>query len=643
MVSTRWGASTTTGRSIADVPPLPPSRAQRHSACRNEMEQCNGTGALRSSTPLSSQRTTAPQQKTPFSQQKMLQKSRGNSNSQGKKEAVRESTNKYKQSLHRRNSLSVLHDSSNTPSHFLHGIHLDSCDDILALPDPPTPNDRQNGRAALSKTPQFSPLVDISNGSNSKRVADQGSEMNQWSSHLNSSGASRSARTKRSRQSLCHVPAPNPLNHPITTKSTSTSRLEKEMEESEAASRQPSSRKRTKRRTSVLPQPGADDEADVDESLSTADFLTTNSSSLASTVDHRQQTHVMQLPQPRHAPPLDLQEIRKLVCAYTSVPVEERNESQACKEIRRGFGYPIVAPVPLSVDLFQITSPVRTRASKYEIILKLGPNVHRLDDCKTSDSLHAEAITECRVERFGGRLLYFHIPSGKQISPEEYEERYLVMLDEVGKIRSESWKTYFDGLQVQENTFAATKEDSSVSQAQVGVLPSTALNQARVNSDHRILASVNPLSVGALTNVNGDLNTKASATVGIIGDLDARGKPHGAHPAVCGALDGVSISTQTGSEVCALVSDFEQVSKSEVGKNENQGISQSPVDKVEKKPKSSPQVLLPLPSRDEFSADPDIARAEERLWRAIDNALEEYSREVIAIRSKRNAMQPARK
>ena len=45
--------------------------------------------------------------------------------------------------------------------------------------------------------------------------------------------------------------------------------------------------------------------------------------------------------------------------------------------------------------------------------------------------------------------------------------------------------------------------------------------------------------------------------------------------------------------------------------------------------------LLPLPSKDVESMDPDIAAAEKRLWGKIDLALQEYSKEVMTIRKRK--------
>jgi hypothetical protein len=50
---------------------------------------------------------------------------------------------------------------------------------------------------------------------------------------------------------------------------------------------------------------------------------------------------------------------------------------------------------------------------------------------------------------------------------------------------------------------------------------------------------------------------------------------------------------------------------------------------------STPARLLPLPSRDEASSDPEIAEAERELWDKIDAALEEYSHKVLMIQENR--------
>ena len=45
--------------------------------------------------------------------------------------------------------------------------------------------------------------------------------------------------------------------------------------------------------------------------------------------------------------------------------------------------------------------------------------------------------------------------------------------------------------------------------------------------------------------------------------------------------------------------------------------------------------VLPLPSREDASSDPEIAVAEEKLWKAFDAALAEYSAEILAIQARR--------
>jgi len=59
---------------------------------------------------------------------------------------------------------------------------------------------------------------------------------------------------------------------------------------------------------------------------------------------------------------------------------------------------------------------------------------------------------------------------------------------------------------------------------------------------------------------------------------------------------------------------------------------------IEKKDDTDTIPLLPFPSRDMGSIDPDIAAAEKRLWDKIDSALHEYSGEVMMIEKKKRSV-----
>ena len=52
-------------------------------------------------------------------------------------------------------------------------------------------------------------------------------------------------------------------------------------------------------------------------------------------------------------------------------------------------------------------------------------------------------------------------------------------------------------------------------------------------------------------------------------------------------------------------------------------------------------LLLPLPSKDSETMDPEIRAAEKRLWAKIDQALHEYSGEVMMIQRKKRRLAEA--
>ena len=75
------------------------------------------------------------------------------------------------------------------------------------------------------------------------------------------------------------------------------------------------------------------------------------------------------------------------------------------------------------------------------------------------------------------------------------------------------------------------------------------------------------------------------------------------------------------------------ISKDDGQSNETTNEEESPVNEELKQEESSlfETQILPLPPRDQSSTDPDLAKAERRLWSRIDSALEDYSNEVVAI------------
>ena len=149
-------------------------------------------------------------------------------------------------------------------------------------------------------------------------------------------------------------------------------------------------------------------------------------------------------PQKRKLPTFDqVDSIRKLVRSYTLLDPIDRQDSVESLLIQNMTGYTLNPPMASTMGSVSARSPIQTRSGKLENLLKLNIDLFVMDACKNRDQQQAEICTLCRYEREGYKFRFVHIPSGKTISPEQYEARYLCMLQQVCKTRSEYWSNYF--------------------------------------------------------------------------------------------------------------------------------------------------------------------------------------------------------
>jgi hypothetical protein len=211
------------------------------------------------------------------------------------------------------------------------------------------------------------------------------------------------------------------------------------------------------------------------------------------------------------------------------------------------------------------------------------------------------------VEKAHGKYRYIHDPTSRRVSAQEYEQRYMLMLTEINRIRSQDWKEYFD--QIESSSF--------------GTLIRSPMTGDR---SHELTAMKNLASV-----MDSAIKANENAEENGCDDLDEN--------------EGMDLE-ETSEE---LLTKMDQAVSME-----NERFGTAPVEKeIEiQQTHTSPnndcetsfqaltpvvqngQVLLPLPSRDDVSSDPEEAAAEERLWLAFDAALEKYSAEILAIRAR---------
>jgi len=334
----------------------------------------------------------------------------------------------------------------------------------------------------------------------------------------------------------------------------------------------------------------------------------------------------------------DVDAVRGAVRAYTAMSEDEKwsrlnndREDSPTTVIREISGYELSKPGPrpaglatrgggVGEDGFVVTrSPIHTRAGKMRVLCGLG-DLHSLDGCKVRDAEVAERVTGCRVEkvvaapapapgRNGALVRYVHKSTNTRVAPRRYEQLYANMLEEVAGERSRKWKDYFDALRRQDAEQQRRRED-------------------RMEIDEPGIDFVSPADdvVGPGESAT-DANEKDGANDVQIFDIDS------VSPAddVLGPGELATDSNEKDGANDEQTFDIDSVSP----EPPSAPPSFSPVQPPTPADANAGTLLLPLPSRDETSSDPEIARVEQKLWERIDAALEEYSNEVLSIQESR--------
>jgi hypothetical protein len=293
--------------------------------------------------------------------------------------------------------------------HFLEGVALESCHDLLSIPDPPSPplvTRRASGA--------FLPLRDLSN-EEGRTAASPHQLLLKRGSPLVST-----RKSKRSRLSLPLVPSP------IVTK------------------QQLSDSRRAKASSSMLEPCGIRQGGD---SLFGADSSNGSAGSTFQTFKQREQLASYTIPtMPQTG---KLREVRRLVHAYTNLPEEKRWGSNEALTIQQMSGYPLV-PSVIPGGAVSESEKLQRRSS---VISSLSSRLKLVEACKLRDARMAEDVTECRAQKVRREGYgYTHITTGRAVPPEEFEQRYLCMIREVSSIRSKSWGDYFANLSTELKT-----------------------------------------------------------------------------------------------------------------------------------------------------------------------------------------------
>ncbi|KAL7573827.1 hypothetical protein ACA910_012406 [Epithemia clementina (nom. ined.)] len=466
--------------------------------------------------------------------------------------------------------------------------HRASPGNALSIPDPPRcRNDGADSQSNRSSANSARALREISNSSDTE---------DEIGSNNSSVTALRKSRHKRKTMMSHSLMSPviettdpeeiateftTPIAPAPTLSTLSTPHFSEKLPSLHLHKKEGSSKRRKKRQSIVLP-------SDVEATDRNCDEFTQKYASFKNDPSPPA-TPATETKTP-NKPPIDvLHDLRKLVHSYTSIPKHER--SSACisaKNILACTGYPLLGfdPTAKPCPVLGVASDL-TREQKLEFFCKIGPQLKHMDACKVSDAKMVEEVTQCKSQKVrGGFYRYFHGETGREVTTEEFEERYLMMLDEVNRIRSTAWAEYFDALRDDKKV----KSGASVDEVQE-MKTGTCQDAGETSSS----TETNPVTQERQLHVS----TSPSRKVLPWNELHATPARH---------------------EDLSCVAVKSNVKKSHVMANEVTARSDAKL----------PPTIIPFPDRDEESSDPVIAQAERKLWDSIDKALEEYSREVMA-------------
>jgi len=361
----------------------------------------------------------------------------------------------------------------------------------------------------------------------------------------------------------------------------------------------------------------------------------------------------------------EVDHLRSLVREYCSLPLAERNASTQAEEIEHMTGYALIPPsvkrqiakqksgVNLNwsgsphdnddndAEEMMVTKHNDSVMAKRVLLLKLGAMVDLMEKRKVEDTKHMEMNTECRYQRSrSGKFRYYHLFTNQKISPAEYEELYLAT---VKHSKAEMSKRIQDWLR--ENEGMDTDSTMTENEIHKQCLKLSALVESAQQVERGLdVASPTKDACQRLKTTKTEVGPSASESdmeespcesecVASPGKSDS--PPRVVVEQVQDHAQALDADTSSMEECDTSVSSLEDTSL------DAENVASPSSSDSNHAANESAELVLPFPSRDEASEDPAIAAAEQRLWLEIDEALERYSRQVIAIRearaSERNA------
>ncbi|CAJ1930460.1 unnamed protein product [Cylindrotheca closterium] len=562
--------------------------------------------------------------------------------------------------------------SSCRSTHFLDGFNVDDCLDVRTIPDPPTPQPRKR---RLSIPVNLRSLEDVTNNPSANK----------------SSKRDDGEKKRKARKSLCHVPSPivvqqNPVipplvphrleegqpesseadaqemvNHhhhqPPTSAKTSICFDDDENEDNDGtvhrriSSSRNGSRRRKKRQSMIIPS----ELIIPPQPLDTAQAVLPKVSPPSSATMKKKFEGSLQ----------DMKNLQALVRGYCDLPVEDRDISDQARTILESTGYPLHNNVnrPAS-PISDNDKPIRNL--RRSILRKIAPVIQDMDKRKIHDTKMLEDATGCRVEKGtrSGKYRYYSLETSNKVPPAEYKDRYMAFIENGAGNRAaqaEAWKEKLIENQDEEEVVMEEQEEAMISTEVVDPDASRQLKtETKLREEIAMEEPVSPLSDTSESKVlqvespQLDLqaqeeSSRAEAPVEEHdkesdhqqqqeeGDEDDKMELCNMSASLdMGDIDALPVDLDGGSETEAQEKKEAKANEARVDpQNQEEETHASQENQLQVEERNSPPVVA-LPSRERGqSNDPEIARAEKRLWKRIDDALHDYSEEVMKILQKR--------
>jgi len=533
--------------------------------------------------------------------------------------------------------------STNTSRHFLKGIKFDEDTDWLALPSPPKVNKRSRRQSAsFLQTKNSIPLQDVTNSDSLSPLPVSGKRK---------SGAKKNISDSKKRRSLCHVPSP--VEHeamhvvkrePASKEQAATQPSLKQYSQQEPQDESPvkisldfggdysdedetkkssntTPKKRNRRRQSIL----LPSESGLDE------LISSSAGTNGTVVEETNTITVDGGSKPTDK--LDLAGLCKMqqyVRKYCAMSEDDPGRKKCAEWVRSTTGYSLILPDPI-IDLDENESDSSSDASalrrmqRRDLLARIGPAVQYLEQKKKEQTRLVEQSTGCTVEKTRGGKYRYRNANGVKVTSNEYKNRYLEVIEEAKARKAMEYQ-------------ALRQELEALIDANINKVD--AVEVGRHFSQEKLPKDID----------NSEKNIESSPS----NHADKRMECDDMELTFCEQEDSIMNTTHMESPIANHMGDHPVLdlktpssslqndqTEAATGMVEFVAEMNEPTGMVavqreeEASAKEIEESMLAIPDRDEESSDPEIARAERKLWHAIDTALEEYSREVIKIQARR--------